>query len=92
MAKTNYHYYVLVFTSEGPIYVTSVDYSTKEACWNKDKAPLELSASSADDLVLGLNCNFFNAVLIRSKFEIETQPYRYNDFDINFIKREKKAQ
>ena len=55
MAKSKYHYYVLVFSSDGPVYVTSIDNANKYAHWDKSKAPLEFSASYAEDLVMGLN-------------------------------------
>lgn len=74
MAK-KYHYYVLVFSNIGPLYVTSINNSDKYAHWDKDKAPLEFSASYGEDLVMGLNLNFINAVLIKSFIEITQQPY-----------------
>lgn len=38
MAKgKKYHYYVLVYTSNGPVYVTSVNNMTKVAHWNKEE-------------------------------------------------------
>lgn len=86
MAK-KYHYYVLVFTSTGPVYVTSINNNNKWAHWNKDKAPLDLSASYAEDLVLGLRCNFHNAVLIKSAVEITSQPYNYEDYECTFVEK-----
>ena len=89
MAKSEYHYYVLVFSSDGPVYVTSIDNANKYAHWDKDKEPLEFSASYAEDLVMGLNCNFNSAVLIKSQIEIHNQPYRYDAYDCKFIEKEK---
>ena len=40
MAKSKYHYYVLVLSSDGPVYVTSIDNANKYAHWDKDKEPL----------------------------------------------------
>lgn len=88
MTKKKYYYYVLVFTNEGPVYVTSVNNTNKYAHWNKNEAPKEFSATYAEDLVLGLNLNFHHAVLIKSRFEIDKQPYRYDSYEIKFEKRE----
>ena len=88
--KTTNHYYVLVFANNGPAYVTSVDYSNRSARWDKDKAPYEFSKSSAEDLVLGLNLNFHQAVLVTSKFEIDYQPYNYKYYDCTFVEKEVK--
>ena len=49
--KTKNHYYVLVFSDNGPAYVTSVNYADRSARWEKDKDPKEFSKSNAEDLV-----------------------------------------
>ena len=92
MAKSKYHYYVLVFSSYGPVYVTSIDNSNKYAHWDKDKEPLEFSASYAEDLVMGLNLNFNYAVLIKSTREITRQPYNYEDYDCIFVEKKKEEE
>ena len=84
MAKKN-HYYVLVFTNAGAVYVTSIDSTNKYARWDKDKAPMEFSKSYAEDLVMGLNLNFNSSVLVVSPFEIGHQPYNYEMYDCEFI-------
>ena len=81
--KKNY-YYVLVFTDEGPVYVTSTNNATQSARWEKDKDPIALSKSYAEDIVLGLNLNYFHAVLVSSKYELY-QPYYYAGFDCKFV-------
>ena len=86
MAK-KYYYYVLVFTNSGPVYVTSIDRNNKYAHWDKDKEPLELGSSYAEDLALGLNLNFNHSVVIKSTRKIENQPYRYEAFDCTFVDR-----
>lgn len=90
MANNKYHYYVLVFSTSGPVYVTSIDRDNKYAHWDKDKEPLEFSASYAEDLVMGLNMNFNSAVLIKSRIEITGQPYNYDDYDCTFVEKEDK--
>ena len=88
MANTKkYHYYVMVFTNEGPKYVTGMgDHHT--AYWKTEDKPLEMSASWGEDVYRGLCLNFFNAILVKSLFEIESHPYRYEDYKISFEKRE----
>lgn len=87
-----YHYYVLVFSNEGPVYVTSIDSKNKYAHWDKYKEPLEFTASYAEDLVMGLMLNFNNAVMIKSRAEIKGQPYRYDSYDCKFIEKEKEEK
>ena len=81
MAKEN-HYYVLVFTQAGPIYVTSQDYSTKTAYWDKEKEPKEFNMHRAEDLTFGLRCNGYQAVTVQSPAVIDYQPYRYSAYKI----------
>ena len=57
--KKNYHY-VLVFTNDGPVYVTSVNNAGRYSVWDKSKAPLSLPKYYAEDIVFGLNCNYHN--------------------------------
>ena len=89
MATKKNHYYVLVFTEKGPVYITSVDYSTKYASWDKLEKPLEFSKYTAEDLCFGLNCNFHSAVVVSKPIEIENQPYRYDAYDCTFTEKNK---
>lgn len=77
MAKVQNHFYVLVFTGDGPIYVTSLDYANKNAHWERLEKPLEINEVKAQDVVLGLNLNGYLAQVVKSKWELEDQPYRY---------------
>ena len=86
MAKKN-HYYVLVFTNEGPVYVTSVNNAERVSHWEKDKAPMEFSKSYAEDLVAGLCWNGHTSALVTYPFEITGHPYRYDRFDCEFIEK-----
>lgn len=81
------HYYVLVFADNGPAYVTSVNYADRSARWEKDKAPKEFNKSSAEDLVFGLRCNWFNAVVVSLPVEIDCQPYNYKHWDCQFVEK-----
>ena len=92
MAKKQNWYYVLVMTDDGPVFVTSIEYATKYAHWNKDEKPMELDKSRAEDLTLGLNLNFHTAYMVCSKFELDTQPYRYSDYHIEWKENEKEDE
>ena len=78
MAKQTNFYYVLMLTTAGAVFVTSVDYRDKSAYWNKNETPLELSKERARDLTLGLNLNGYTAVTVCNPFKLDTQPYRYD--------------
>lgn len=86
MAKTKNYYYVLVFTDEGPVYLTSANNSSRYACWDKEEEPLALSKSYAEDVVFGLRCNGYRAVLVATKYE-ECQPYNYKDWNLTFVRK-----
>ena len=85
--KKNF-YYVLVFTESGPKYVTSVSNMDRVAYWNENEKPLEFSKVWAEDLRLGLGCNGFNTVVVTSPYELDSQPYRYDFFEINWKEKE----
>lgn len=86
--KKKNHYYVLVMTNEGPIFVTKVSYGDKTAEWDYKEKPLELDKSRAEELALGLNLNMHLAFLVCQQWEIESQPYRYTDYKITWTERE----
>lgn len=65
MSKKKYSYYVGVLTGKGCKFVTSLNYSHKYARWEDGKSALEMSMSTADDLVLGLLLNFHYAFTIK---------------------------
>lgn len=85
-----YYYYVLVFDGDGPAYVTSKDYKTKMAYWNKDETPMEFNQTSADDLTLGLLCNGYNAMTVKSPIELDSQPYRYGEYEFEIKRKDEK--
>lgn len=85
MAKKTKFWYVLVLTDEGPKFVTSVDYSTKEAKWIKTDKPLELSEPWAKDMALGLCWNGYMAYSICQSFQLDNQPYFYNKGHFEWI-------
>jgi hypothetical protein len=86
MANQKNYYYVLVFTDEGPVYVTSVNNAHQTAHWQKSEVPLAIPKYFAEDLVLGLNLNYHHAVLVASKYKL-SQPYNYGGYDCKFIEK-----
>lgn len=91
MASKKNFYYVLVFEESCPVYVTKVNNSCRVAHWNKGEKPLSMCKTSAEDLAMGLNLNFSSAVVVWMPYEIETQPYRYEAFDLMFVGKGEKA-
>lgn len=87
MATKKKHYYVLVITDAGPKFVTKVNYGDKTAEWNYNEKPLEFEKVWAEDLVLGLNLNMNQAYLICQNWEIDSQPYRYDAYKIEWKER-----
>ena len=83
--RKNFHY-VLVFTAGGPVFVTSTSNATRQARWEKDKNPLALQKSYAEDLVLGLNVNGYQSVLVTSRWEL-FQPYNYKNYEFGFTEK-----
>lgn len=80
-------YYVLVFTSEGPKYVTGEgDHHT--AYWDETKEPKEMSKEYAHDMVVGLLWNGYNAQVVMSPIELDSQPYRYEIGHFEFVREE----
>ena len=88
MAKKQNYWYVMVMTDGGPVFVTSVSYADKTAHWNKNETPLELGMYQAKDLTLGLNLNFHQAYAVCQPFELESQPYRYDRYHIEWKENE----
>ena len=59
----------------------------RSARWEKDKDPKEFSKSEAEDLVFGLRCNWFNAVVVHLPVEVDSQPYNYRYYDCKFVEK-----
>jgi hypothetical protein len=87
MANSKNYYYVLMFTDEGPVYVTSANNATQYARWDKNEVPKAFPKYYAEDLVYGLRCNYYCAVLVVTKAKLDTQPYRYESYDCKFIEK-----
>ena len=70
------HYYVLVLTSYGPVFVTNIP-ERSYAKWDKTGKPMEFSRASAEDIAYGLNLNGYIAVMVVYPYEITHQVYQY---------------
>lgn len=91
MAKKK-HYYILVFTDNGPKYVTDI-LPNKYAEWCDTEKPLEFSTyDSARSICTGLNLNFNLSQVVTSEWVIESQPYNYADFKCQFVEREQEEE
>lgn len=79
-------YYVLVMTDEGPKFVTGLgEHHT--AYWDKDKKPYEVSKEWAEDMARGLLWNGHVAYVVKSQWELDTQPYNYKEWQIKWEQR-----
>ena len=87
--KENKHWYILVMTDGGPVFVTKINYGNRTAEWHKDEKPLEIDKSRVDDLVIGLNMNCHSSFAVCQPFEIDRQPYNYEDWEIEWKEKEK---
>jgi maltose-binding protein MalE len=89
MSKKKFYYYVLVFTREGPMFVTGLDYQTRNATWDYKKQPYAFKDQQiADDIALGLNWNGNRAFCVSSSWEIKDHGYRYSNYDVKIVPRE----
>ena len=76
MSKKKTYYYVLVFTSTGPVYVTGIP-ERNYAQWDKEKQPKDLTKYMAEDIAMGLKLNGYSAEMVVTPIELTSQPYRY---------------
>ena len=72
-------YYVLVFTHQGPVYVTSWETYPHRVCeWNKNEVPKEMSKDDATYMAVGLYWNGTLAQVVASPYKLESQPFQYD--------------
>ena len=83
--KQKLHYYILVMSNEGPMFVTSTKYHS--AYWNYKEEPMEFDKTWAEEIARGLNLNLYLAYVVAQPWEIESQPYRYTDYQVEWKKR-----
>lgn len=74
-STTKNHWYVIVCTDNGAVFVTSTEYHTAE--WDKTKPPMEMSREYARNVANGLCLNFHCAYAVCMNWELKHQPYRY---------------
>lgn len=85
--KKKFHYYVLVFTNTGPVYVTSLGEG-KTAYWNREEKPYELGKYWAESVCMGLNINGYSCVMACMPYELDYQPYLYSKYECTFTEKE----
>ena len=71
-------YYCIVMTGTGPVFVTGTGEG-RTAHWDREKPPMEMTLSYAEQMALGLTWNGHLAFAVASMYEVERQPYRYSD-------------
>lgn len=82
--KKNF-WYIIVLANDGARFITSLDYSTKYARWEKNEKPLEMSESTSKDIALGLALNGYTAFPVCSLYELDRQPYLYNKGSFKWV-------
>lgn len=89
LKKPKYHY-ILVFTNNGPVFVTDVKTTPYKHCvWNKKEKPYSfLEQKYAQEVCFGLNVNGYQCVQVESQWELENHMYNYELG--NFYWRKKK--
>lgn len=80
---TKNHWYVIVCTTQGAKFVTGTEYHTAE--WDETKPPMEMSKSFAQDVANGLCLNFHCAFAVCMNWEIDRQPYRYENGHFEWV-------
>lgn len=72
------HYYVLVCTDFGPVFVTNL-LSGHRAEWDRLKAPMECPKWQAEEIADGLSMNGYTAMMVVFRRECLNQPYYYEN-------------
>ena len=85
--KQKEYWYVLVFTDEGPKYVTGTgEHHT--AYWSETEKPMYYSKEYAKDMAIGLTWNGNSAVPVCTAYELDSQPYNYKEWKIEWSQKE----
>ena len=84
MAKKTRWYYVLVLTNDGPVFVTGIG-EHKTAFWKCDEKPKEFSKEYAEDVAFGLTINGHMAYAVCTRYELTSQPYRYDKGEFKWV-------
>lgn len=72
MGKKMYQCYVAFTNNENRlIFVTAIDYSTKEFWYTQGEPALKFSESQAKDLVYGMVCNGYPAFVVKAPTYLE---------------------
>lgn len=81
------HYYVLVMTMNGAMFVTGTE-GRKTALWDKLGTPMEFSKEYATDMAIGLTWNGSTAFVVCSPFELDVQPFVYEHGHFEWVREE----
>ena len=87
MEKRKYHYYVLVCTDYGPVFVTDIP-NRNYAKWDKLEPPMEFTKTRAEDIAYGLNLNGYMALIVMYPWAERThQLYYYENGQFEWKQR-----
>lgn len=78
MATKNY-YYILVLSEGKAKFVTGLNNSTRTASWERDKSPLAMNKSLAEDIAYCLCLNFHPAYVLKSMHRITKQIFLHEE-------------
>lgn len=84
MANKKNHYYVLVMTMKGAMFVTGTE-GHKTALWDKCGTPLEMTKERATDMAIGLTWNGSTAFVVCMPFELDVQPFLYSKGNFEWV-------
>lgn len=88
--KTNY-WYILVLTESGAKFVTNI-LPHRTAEWDELGKPMEFTQNMAKEIAKGLMLNFNTAFPVCSPIELDKQPYNYQDWKIEWVKKDKSKE
>ena len=88
--KKEEFWYVIVMGNNGAVFVTEINNWDRTARWDKDKSPKKMTKDDAQYLSMGLTLNGHTAFAIGNSWEIDRQPYNYENG--NFYWRRKKVK
>ena len=79
MAKKKEYWKVLVMTNNGAVFVTKTNNWERTAEWNKKEKPLDFTKADAQYLAMGLTMNGHLAFATCNTWDMDKQPYRYEE-------------
>lgn len=79
------HYYVLVLTDEGPVFMTQINRDNKTVEYKQNQPPLEVTKIVAEDIAMGLRANLICAFAVTSTVSMLKQLFKYEKGHFEWI-------